>query len=170
MASLKALLPRLAPIIGMSVDALYERQRALVRHGVLRPVAGRGPGSGVEFSADSVAALLISIGATDSLSEVDGRIVGYCEAKSTTGKCPLTGEKKLRGAIEAILKDPVLSSDVSYITIDHGSPYVTIQYRGDVLSAFIKSKTPAKGLRAFSQIDTKFLAEISNLIQETYSS
>jgi len=58
----------------MSPAALYERQRVLVRLGVLTERKGRGPGSGVKLTAESLAALLTSVLITDNLSEVDDRV------------------------------------------------------------------------------------------------
>src|SRR5215211_4926587 len=58
--SLKALIPAIAQVLEMNPATLYERQRALVRSGLLKTKSGRGPGSGVRASADSVAILLIA--------------------------------------------------------------------------------------------------------------
>ena len=52
----------------LSPHTLYERQRVLVRSGLLPYVEGRGPGSGVRLTVDAVAMLLISILATDDLA------------------------------------------------------------------------------------------------------
>ena len=71
MASLKSAIPELASIlITLSENALYERQRALVRAGLLTQVEGRGPGTGVELSAGSLAMMMVAVLATDSLSEI----------------------------------------------------------------------------------------------------
>jgi hypothetical protein len=83
MASLKSFLYGLAPILGTTGAALYERQRALVALGVLKPTKGRGPGSGVPFTPYAEAAVLISMLATDNLAEVDERVVGLIEAAPT---------------------------------------------------------------------------------------
>jgi hypothetical protein len=80
MASLKSFLSGVAPILEVTPAALYERQRALVSLGVLEPIEGRGRGSGVPFTADNFAAVLISMLATDSLSEVDERVVHLINA------------------------------------------------------------------------------------------
>src|SRR5262249_34293535 len=74
MPSLKSFLYGVAPIIGATGAALYERQRALVSIGALKSLPGRGPGSGVPLSAEAFAAILISVLATDNLSEVDERV------------------------------------------------------------------------------------------------
>jgi hypothetical protein len=80
MAGLKSFLYGAAPILGTTGAALYERQRALVTLGVLKPARGRGPGSGVPLTPDGIAAVLISILATDNLAEVDDRVVGLINA------------------------------------------------------------------------------------------
>ena len=74
MASLKSFLPQLGKWLQVSPAALYERQRVLVRLGVLTERKGRGPGSGVKLTADALAALLASLLITDNLSEVDERV------------------------------------------------------------------------------------------------
>jgi hypothetical protein len=80
MSSLKSFLYAISPIIGISPAALYERQRALVKLGLLTPAPGRGPGSGVPLSADSLAVMIICILAAESLSEVDERVAALCNA------------------------------------------------------------------------------------------
>jgi hypothetical protein len=70
----------MAPILRMSGAALYERQRVLVALGALEATPGRGPGSGVPLTAENIAAVLISVLAAESLSEVDETIVSLCNA------------------------------------------------------------------------------------------
>ena len=60
MASLKGYIPGLARILGTTPDALYERQRALVRAGLLDQGAGRGPGRGVRAPEAAVAFRVIA--------------------------------------------------------------------------------------------------------------
>jgi hypothetical protein len=80
MAGLKTFLQRVAPSLGLTGGALYERQRALVALGALKTLPGRGPGSGVPFTAENFAAVLISVLAADALTEVDQRVVALCDA------------------------------------------------------------------------------------------
>jgi hypothetical protein len=80
MAGLKSFLYGVAPILGVTGAVLYERQRALVNLGVLTANPGRGPGSGVLLTAENVAAVIISLLAAGSLSEVDERVVALCSA------------------------------------------------------------------------------------------
>jgi hypothetical protein len=80
MSGLKSFLYAISPVIGVSPAALYERQRALVKLGLLTVAPGRGPGSGVPLSADNVAAMIICVLASESLSDVDQRVVALCNA------------------------------------------------------------------------------------------
>jgi hypothetical protein len=80
MAGLKSFLYGVAPILAVSPAALYERQRALVNIGVLKTTAGRGPGSGVPFTPENFAAIVISLLAAESLSKVDSYVADLCEA------------------------------------------------------------------------------------------
>ena len=104
MASLKGLIPGLAKSTGMTPAALYERQRALVRAGLLHTRPGRGPGSGVPADAQSVATLLISVLATGSLSEVEEQTKAIANLKSLDGRCPVTGKRTFGAALTAALK------------------------------------------------------------------
>jgi len=61
--------------------ALYERQRVLTTLGVLEATPGRGPGSGVPLTAENFATVLISVLATDNLSDVDEKVATLCNAR-----------------------------------------------------------------------------------------
>lgn len=97
-----------AAAFAMSASALYERQRALVRVGLLPQASSRGPkGGGAMATPDAVAMVLLSLLATDSLSEVDERIASWAELKAIEeklpspriGRCHLTGQKTLHKAL-----------------------------------------------------------------------
>jgi hypothetical protein len=170
MSSLKSFLPKLAPVLGSTADTLYERQRAAVRLGLLRPVAGRGRGSGVELSADSVAVLLICLGAAAGLSEVDGRIVKYCNAAAFTdrpsGTCPLTGEKKLRSAISKILADPKLAERVDSITFHHDRPFASIFFDEEPVYFGNFNRYIESGLSLSAELKKKGISDIVKLLAE----
>ncbi len=70
MLGLKKFLPHLSKLLFLSKGALYARQRELVRVGLLENVEGRGPGSGVRLTPETVGMLLIAVLSTDNLSEV----------------------------------------------------------------------------------------------------
>jgi hypothetical protein len=80
MASLKAFLPKVAVAFRTTPDALYSRQRALVRLGLLPVTEGKGPGSGVPLTADTLGVMIIALLAADTLAETDERVVRLCEA------------------------------------------------------------------------------------------
>jgi hypothetical protein len=103
--SLKAYAPRLAWRLGTTPAALYERQRALVRDGLLDQSEGRGPGSGVQVGPYPVALLLVAVLATDSLSETAEKVRIFAPAKSTAvgGLCPLTGKQTFVEAVARVL-------------------------------------------------------------------
>jgi hypothetical protein len=177
MASLKASLPYLAPIFGLTTDALYERQRALVRHGVLKAIPGRGPGTGVPLSADNLATLLIAVAAVNSLSEVDHRIIEFCEATPIDARrpvpidqCPLTGQKTFRGAVQSILLKKELVSCVEHLSIDQNTPFIFIEFtrqRKVNRSLFRHGVEPfKKGIEKMTLIRREVLASLNGLLQE----
>jgi hypothetical protein len=104
-SSLKAYAPHLAWRLDTTPAALYERQRALVRDGMLEQPEGHGPGSGVQLGPYPVALLLVAVLATDSLSETAEKIRIFATAKSIAadGFCPLTGEPTFAEAIARVL-------------------------------------------------------------------
>lgn len=107
-ASLKSIIPRLSRSLGMTPAAIYERQRALVRCGLLQARPGRGPGSGVPADAKSLAMLLISVLAAGSLSEVETQTNTIANFKPLEGMCKATGERTFGAALTAVLKSKKL--------------------------------------------------------------
>src|ERR1700736_5204643 len=119
MMSLKAFLPELASIFYTTPAALYESQRALVGLGVLIPLEGRGPGSGVQLSASNVAALIIALAVTDNLSETDDRVQKLCDAAPVNvSRCPFTKARNLRDALSTIFSSPRLAKQLHSISIE----------------------------------------------------
>jgi hypothetical protein len=118
--SLKGFINYLARELDMTEAALYERQRALVRAGLLKGAEGRGPGSGVRATPYSVALLLIAVLASDSLSEVAESTKQFAWLKAQAGVCPATRKKTFVSALAAILASPRLSRDAHTITVDRG--------------------------------------------------
>jgi hypothetical protein len=104
-SSFKAYAPLLAWRLGTTPAALYERQRALVRDGMLHHSGGRGPGSGVQVGPYPVALLLVAVLATDSLSETPEKVRIFAAAKASTtdGVCPLTRERTFVEAVARVL-------------------------------------------------------------------
>ncbi|MGE0522042.1 MAG: hypothetical protein AB7O60_03275 [Variibacter sp.] len=130
---LKTFLPVLSPLLGHSPSALYERQRALVRLGIIPEGAGRGPGSGVRATPDTVAMLIVSVLITDSLSEVDGRVLELASCPFVTRRkraaCALTGAQTFVGAIAAVLADPELGGRTSSIKVSRQAKNGWLYYK-----------------------------------------
>jgi hypothetical protein len=122
MASLKSLIPALARQLDMKPAAIYERQRALVRAGLLEMQPGRGPGSGVLASPESVAMLLISLVATANLSEVERQTQVVANLKSRNKRCPLTGQRTFAHALTDVLLYDALAKRTSFFYVERGGP------------------------------------------------
>jgi hypothetical protein len=107
MRSLTSFLPVLAPLFGLSEQALYERQRALVRLGMLKSPKGRGRGSGAELSPENVSRLLIAALATDSTTEIDERVQKLASApfRGKVDQCPFTGTRTFGDALSFLLSE-----------------------------------------------------------------
>jgi hypothetical protein len=111
--------PEVATCLDMSSTALYERQRALVRVGLLPQARSRGRKSGGALATpETVALIVLSILVTDSLSEVDERMATWAGLRAIehhirrgkgeilrVGKCRLTGQKTLHEALTKVIAD-----------------------------------------------------------------
>jgi hypothetical protein len=80
-SSLKGYIPYLSQRLGISPAALYERQRALVRAGLLDMSKGRGPGTGVVADARAIAILVTAVLATGSLTDTETRVRAIASAR-----------------------------------------------------------------------------------------
>jgi hypothetical protein len=137
--SLKSYVPRLAKLLGMTPDSLYERVRALVREGLLTPEAGRGPGSGVRATPETVTLLLIAGLAADSLSDVGKSTREFAElpsrafdrsfTRSRKMRCPLTGASRFRDALVKIISDPQMAERVQHVNIQRDEKEADILFR-----------------------------------------
>jgi hypothetical protein len=126
MMSLKAFAPILADLLQTTPAAVYERQRALVRVGVLPAPTGRGRGNGLPATAETIAAILIAIMATDNLSDTDGRVKKLCDLKIS--KQPEAGIRPIsastfRAALVATIKSAI---EVATIEVSRGRPSANI--------------------------------------------
>jgi hypothetical protein len=132
MIGLKTYLPDLVPFLGQTREMLYERQRALVRCGALYAEPGRGPGSGVKADAESLAIFLISILSHDLL--VHSPITqAFSWMKSESGKCPITGAKTFKEAIEKVLSNERLADKVGSIIVNRNQQTAIIEFLGPLL-------------------------------------
>ena len=110
----------MAKWVDMTPAALYERQRALVRAGLLHAEPGRGPGSGVRATPESVALLLIALLTTGSLSETESQTRKIANLKSETERCPLTGKKSFASALTAALASMDTAKQIRWLEVERG--------------------------------------------------
>jgi hypothetical protein len=164
--SLKGLTPALARFLGSTPAALYERQRALVRAGLLPLESGRGPGSGVLATAHAVALLVIAVLATDSLSETDERLEPLCQAAPQDGEpCPITHMRWFIDALAAILIQPHKAREVTRITVSRTAGIARIQYTGGV-TLFNAKAPPRAGIQVEASIDCDLIVAIAGDVHE----
>ncbi|HZL58980.1 MAG TPA: hypothetical protein VFC38_04710 [Stellaceae bacterium] len=128
-SSLKGYTPGLGRLLGVSAAALYERQRALVRGGLLEIEGGRGPGSGVRVTARALALLIISVLATDSLAETASRTRKVAAARPRGHeRCPYTGMRTFRDAFDAALFSTGKAENIIEISVSRTAARAQIKY------------------------------------------
>ena len=81
-SALKSFILSLSGHLELTPAALYERQRALVRAGLLTTDGSRGPGGGVRATPTTVSLLLVSVMASESLSAAVALTKELAELKS----------------------------------------------------------------------------------------
>lgn len=165
--SLKSSLPVIARILGEKETTLYERQRALVREGLLHSAEGHGPGSGVRATPESMAVLLIGMLATVSLSEVGQYARSIAKAVPGGGKCPLTGAGTFQGALTALLTDARLAERIDEIRVLINGGYATIQHDKGTPTVFMAKKHRAAGLRIEASIVSETLCKLADVVRES---
>ncbi len=181
MKSLKGYIPSLAGLLNTTPAALYERQRALVRVGLLDPSEGRGPGSGVKATDANAAVLLISVLATGSLSEADARTKALADAKSVSGKCDYTKQRTFAKALSAALSGTGKADMVTEVAVSRTADRAWIKYReyGDhfgpvKISEFVGKATEEPAISVMATINQGVLhqiaADINQILMEEIDS
>lgn len=131
MTSLNAFLPALSELVGVSQGVLYERQRSLVRLGLINSRPGRGPGSGVSLTAQNLAVLLIGYAGSASLADVE-RTAAVCAAApfehDQNFACPVTGKWFFIDIVTKALSQPDLASRIPRIEIDLNGNQILVTY------------------------------------------
>jgi hypothetical protein len=177
--SLKASIPLLAKILRLNPHAIYERQRALVRGGVLQSVPGRGPGSGTFFKPEPVGVLLISMLATDSIKDSAEITSAFCNAPrasySSRRQNALGGALTFKAAIVNALTIDKYAEEIAIVRVHRMQSTAQIFLaRGGQLSFAFSKQTPGvyefEGVTGFYQImgDGPFgaLAKIRALLRD----
>ena len=166
--SLKGFIPRLAAQTGMTTLAVYERQRSLTRARLL--VGGsQGPGMGAQLSPSAVALLLISILASDSLTE-SGTRVGVLAAMKPVNKPPYSSWGTLLDTITAILSGSGMAAEIRSIEISRTAYRAIVRFNDpadqlekDILFEHAKSKEP--GIRKSALLSHELLQVIAADVQ-----
>jgi hypothetical protein len=175
MIGLKTYLSTLSPLLGQSEEMLYERQRALVREGLLESVGGRGPGSGVRADEKALAVFLVSLLAHDVLAHAE-TVWAFCGMRIPGGKCPVTGQRTFMEALGAVLGNEPLAEKITGIMLDRTRPgsarlqfvgknnkIITSEFKpGAVLGILV----PVSALRASTSFDPNFIRQIAKDIAQ----
>jgi hypothetical protein len=150
--SLQGCLPALAEVLNVNRTTLYERQRALVREGLLDALPGHGRGSGVRATPESVAMLTIGMLASVNLADVGPLARSFSEAGSIASKCPLTGGKTFHAALSRIFSDDLIAKRVNGISVQVNAGRAAIGFDGsdaerDMDSVSLKSALESRGAK-----------------------
>jgi hypothetical protein len=166
MVSLKGFTPALARHLQISPAALYERQRALVRAGLLSAdgTQQRGPGGGVRATALSVAHLLVAILATDNLSETEERANLVAKAKLAGGsRSPFQPIPRFVDAVAAVLTSKGLRSQVVDVRVSRTAGSATINFKDKAKdSVFVFGDGSTLGVTIEASISAKVVKLISD--------
>jgi hypothetical protein len=128
--SLKSMFPKLGRIFDVSPDALYAYQRAFVAAGILDSTPGRGPGSGVRASPETVAQFLIGLLTNASVEENVHHARSLGNARSADGECRLTGAKRFKDALAAVLANETIAGRVREVLVGVTLAQAFIRYDG----------------------------------------
>jgi hypothetical protein len=163
MNSLKASIPFVAEILRLNRYALHERQRALAGKGLLEFKPGYGPGSGTPFTPETVAVLLISMLATDSIKDSAEITSAFCNAplsaRSWGKKSALGGALTFKAAIVNALTLDKYAEEIVMIRVHRmqSTAHIDLARRGGRLSFSFSKETPHvaygfEGMTGFYQI------------------
>lgn len=169
MIGLKTFIPDLANVLGVSDLALYERQRVLVRDGLLANTKGRGPGSGVRFTSETVATLLIAILATPSLKVTSAETSMWLYAKRDRRDAEKFRKPQfdLGGAEtfkEALANALTSNEKISIVQVHRADSFAAFIFEDRRLT-FTSKKKPNSS--AFNEIGQIYVPPIRALVRNT---
>jgi hypothetical protein len=120
--------PDIASIFAIPATTVRERQRELVRGAILTNRPGRGRGSGVVATADSIAVLIASLICSLSLTRSAQETKRFFGARHETNLCPFTGEDTFGSAFTKILRSAALCQAIGHVRVQLTQGNVTIAY------------------------------------------
>ncbi len=168
MWSLKGFIGPMSRELGMTPAALYERQRALVRAGILECEEGKGPGSGVRATPRTVALVLVAALAAEGLSNVEESTPLIAKAKAA--KCQISGAENFLDAMTWALKSPVNAKLVAHVGVSHTQQHATVLFRrgrGHVLTEFGAKSPAAVGIDIEAHLSGDVIKQITDLLYVT---
>lgn len=179
MIGLKAFLNVIAEWSEEPFDSLYERQRELVRCGLLPVRPGRGPGSGVPLTPETLATFLIGLLATDSLSDLARRTAQLSAAKPLLVGPKQKGKKDRRVNFHTAVAAALCESKIEgfqpgddLTKNEYFGIQVTRHWRGMIL-AFKTfedgNNEPAEGVQGIDYIVSEEMRLASPMISRTVS-
>ena len=132
MQSLRAYCATLAGLVESTSAAIYERQRLLVRAGLI-DLEGRGPGGGTKATPNNVALLVIALLAVDTLADAERTVRAIAGAKPMAGpRENILAARTFASAVSMILNDAELAAHTSAITVSRSSHHASIELFGPV--------------------------------------
>lgn len=147
MASLKSFLPILGSHLHATPEALYERQRALMRLGTLDPGAGRGPGGGVRLNGDSMAVMLLSALTADNWSDVGANISQIAAGRPSGDLPPWLSKRTTAGALSEVLENDDIAARIQAVTLYREWQSLMIQWlepKGEYHVTVFNGTTPTE--------------------------
>ncbi len=160
MTSLKTYTAKLAELLGISPAVIYERQRALVKAGLLIYDKGRGPGSGVKVTPESVATLILATLSANNLAETAERTLDVGKARSTKASKEL-----FLDAFVDLLKSRKLAATVHQVTISRSSPDASIFFGRTglhIAHRFAHGSRRKPSVRIIAEIDGDVVREVAD--------
>jgi hypothetical protein len=132
MQSLRAYCATLARLVESTSAAIYERQRLLVRAGLI-DLEGRGPGGGTKATPDNVALLLVGLLAVDTLADAERTVRAIARAKPMAGpREHILEARTFASGVSMILSDAELAAHTAKISVSRSSHHASIEFFGPV--------------------------------------
>jgi hypothetical protein len=161
-ASLKAIIPNLALVLGATPTSLYERQRVLVGADLLSQATEKGPESSVRLDAKSVATLVLSVMATDSLMNAAQRTAAITQLRRNNGECDLTGASILLTTFSELLDKPELLDRLISLKVSRIAQRASLRYKPLGISDFGAEAPDADSMQVTAVLTGKQIRWIQN--------
>lgn len=131
MSSLKGFIPRLAELLSTTPLALYGRQRALVKAGLLvaPEERRRGLGGGIQATHTSVSLLLIALLATDSVTETEERASAVANGELQGNHPPFSHRPNFKQALAAVVTQEGLCRRVEEVRVMRTAGRAIIRFK-----------------------------------------